>query len=71
MCKRFTYFLLIAGVFLLALNLYAQPEKMVLFEQHTGAWCGWCVDGTHKLEQVMEAYPDKVIPVKIHSGDGK
>ncbi|NIA04142.1 MAG: Omp28-related outer membrane protein, partial [Nitrospiraceae bacterium] len=43
--------------------------KRVLFEQHTGNWCGWCVDGTYKLDQILEKHPGVVIPVKFHSGD--
>lgn len=44
-------------------------DKIVLLEQFTGAWCGWCVDGTYIMDQILEKYPDNVIGVKIHSGD--
>jgi hypothetical protein len=47
---------------------FSEPIKRVLFEQHTGTWCGWCVDGTYKLEQILQAHPDVVIPVKLHNG---
>ncbi|MFC1793052.1 Omp28-related outer membrane protein [Planctomycetota bacterium] len=43
--------------------------KNVLLEQHTGAWCGWCVDGTVVMDEILELYGDQVIGVKIHSGD--
>ncbi len=43
--------------------------KNVLLEQHTGAWCGWCVDGTVKMDEILNLYPDQVIGVKIHNGD--
>jgi hypothetical protein len=50
--------------------LYAQaPVKRVLLEQYTGAWCGWCVDGSVVMEDLMERYPDQVIGLKIHQGD--
>ena len=43
--------------------------KNVLLEQHTGAWCGWCVDGTVVMDEILELYGDRVIGVKIHGGD--
>jgi hypothetical protein len=43
--------------------------KNVLLEQHTGAWCGWCVDGTVMMDEILELYGDQVIGVKIHGGD--
>jgi hypothetical protein len=43
--------------------------KNVLLEQHTGAWCGWCVDGTVKMDEILDLYGDRVIGVKIHNGD--
>jgi len=43
--------------------------KNVLLEQHTGAWCGWCVDGTVVMDEILELYGDQVIGVKIHGGD--
>ena len=43
--------------------------KNVLLEQHTGAWCGWCVDGTVVMDEILELYGEQVIGVKIHSGD--
>jgi thiol-disulfide isomerase/thioredoxin len=43
--------------------------KRVLLEQFTGAWCGWCVDGTVIMDSLLKMYPDQVIGVKIHNGD--
>jgi len=43
--------------------------KNVLLEQHTGAWCGWCVDGTVRMDEILALYGEQVIGVKIHSGD--
>ena len=48
---------------------YSQPAKRVLLEQFTGAWCGWCPDGTVFLDSILAKYPDKVIGVKLHYGD--
>lgn len=44
--------------------------KKVLLEEFTGAWCGWCVDGHLRVEQMMAATPNRIIPVMVHSGDG-
>jgi hypothetical protein len=43
--------------------------KNVLLEQNTGAWCGWCVDGTVVMDEILELYGDQVIGVKVHGGD--
>ena len=42
--------------------------KNVLLEQHTAAWCGWCVDGTVVMDEILDLYGDQVIGVKIHGG---
>ncbi len=43
--------------------------KNVLLEQHTGTWCGWCPDGSVKMDEILDLYGDQVIGVKIHNGD--
>jgi hypothetical protein len=58
----------IAIVVLMTAGTNAQI-KNVLLEQHTGAWCGWCPDGTVKMDEILELYGDQVIGVKIHGGD--
>lgn len=45
------------------------PVKNVMVEEHTGAWCGYCVDGSYHLELLSGTYP-WVIPYAIHQGDG-
>jgi thiol-disulfide isomerase/thioredoxin len=47
----------------------ATAEKNVLFEEFTGEWCGWCVDGTVILEELMEENPNRVFTSAIHIGD--
>ncbi|MBK8876645.1 MAG: Omp28-related outer membrane protein [Bacteroidia bacterium] len=44
--------------------------RKVLLEYHTAAWCGTCPDAFSKRDQVMNAFPGKVIPVEIHQSDG-
>jgi len=45
-------------------------EQRVLIENHTGAWCQWCPNGTVYMDKVMEANPGKVIGIKYHQSDG-
>jgi hypothetical protein len=52
----------------IAVETIAQT-KNVLLEQHTGVWCGWCVDGSVMMDEILELYGDQVIGVKIHNGD--
>ncbi len=44
--------------------------KKVFLEDYTGAWCGWCPEGTVILEGLEQQYPDVIIPVANHNGDG-
>lgn len=44
-------------------------KRRVVVEDHTGAWCGWCVRGTQTLRDLLEQYGDDFIPVAIHNGD--
>jgi len=50
------------------ISLDAQVKR-VLLEQHTGAWCGWCTDGSYVMDKLIEKYPDRVVGVKWHNGD--
>ena len=68
MKKLSTLFLAIAMIAFITVGTNAQV-KNVLLEQHTGAWCGWCVDGTVKMDEILDLYGEQVIGVKIHNGD--
>ncbi|TAL67266.1 MAG: Omp28-related outer membrane protein [Bacteroidetes bacterium] len=72
MHSKITKFVSTSFVILIAfvISVYSQPVKRVLLEQHTGAWCGWCVDGSYIMDQLLEEYPDQIIGVKVHNGDG-
>lgn len=62
--------MLAAAVVLMAANVSANAQiKNALLEQHTGAWCGWCPDGTVVVDKILQMYGDRVIAVKIHAGD--
>ncbi|MFM7773647.1 MAG: Omp28-related outer membrane protein, partial [Candidatus Kapaibacterium sp.] len=51
-------------------NLHAQnPARAMVIEDHTGAWCGWCVRGNQVAEDLHAQYGDRVIPLAFHNGD--
>ena len=43
--------------------------KKVLIEEFTGAWCGYCPDGAHRLENIIDLNDGNVIGVSLHNGD--
>jgi hypothetical protein len=43
-------------------------DKFVVIEDHTGAWCQYCPDGTVVLEGILDAN-DRVIGVGVHNDD--
>lgn len=54
------------------LNTISAPQAYttrVLLEQFTGCWCGYCVDGALKLEELVDVHNGKVIATSIHQGD--
>ncbi len=68
MQRRSTLLFTMAAIAVMSVTTTAQI-KNVLLEQHTGAWCGWCPDGTAMVDEILELYGDRVIGVKIHNGD--
>jgi len=42
-------------------------KRRVVVEDHTGAWCGWCVRGTQSLRDLKTEFGDDVIAVQIHN----
>lgn len=49
-------------------NNYTAPRH-ILFEEGTGAWCGYCPDAHLVLSQAKSQYGDKVIAVSYHNDD--
>lgn len=45
------------------------PGKMVLIEEGTGTWCGWCPRGAVTLERMKSNYSQFSIGVAVHVGD--
>ncbi len=58
----------VALFLLFSLTAHSQVKR-VLLEKFTGAWCGWCVDGTYIMDKIIEEHPDRVIGVEHHFGD--
>jgi len=56
-------------IFLSITSISFAAEKVVLLEQFTGAWCGYCPDGSYRMDQIIAANPGKVIGVRFHTGD--
>jgi hypothetical protein len=44
-------------------------NRMVLIEEFSGAWCGYCPDGEAILEDILADHPDEVIALAFHEGD--
>lgn len=47
----------------------ANITTKVLIEQLTGTWCGWCVDGTLTMNNLIAANPNKIVGAVVHDGD--
>lgn len=45
------------------------PDKMVVVEEGTGTWCGWCPRGAVFMDLMYATYPDLFIPIAVHNGD--
>lgn len=45
------------------------PPKMVVGEEGTGTWCGWCPEGIVVMEHMAETYPDTWIGIAVHNND--
>ena len=45
------------------------PPKMVVGEEGTGTWCGWCVMGIVYMDSMNMKYPETWIGIAVHNGD--
>ena len=50
-------------------NTKAEGKKVVLLEQFTGTWSGFCVGASLVFDEILEQYPEQVIGVKYHNRD--
>ncbi|MFT5822653.1 MAG: thiol-disulfide isomerase/thioredoxin [Crocinitomix sp.] len=49
--------------------IVAAAGRVVIGEEATGTWCGWCPRGAVFLEQMAHDYPDHFVGVAVHNGD--
>ena len=61
--------LILLTVIFVTTSVFAKVPRRMLMEDHTGAWCGWCVLGNQAMEEMIMKYPDNFIPVAVHNGD--
>lgn len=47
----------------------AKPGRMVVAEEATGSWCGWCVRGNVLMEYMYDHYADNFFGITVHNGD--
>ena len=45
------------------------PSKMIVGEEGTGTWCGWCVRGHVFMDSMAMKYPDTWIGIAVHNSD--
>jgi len=45
------------------------PERMIVLEEFTGAWCGWCPRGPITYRDVIHPTYPNVILAALHNGD--
>jgi hypothetical protein len=45
------------------------PNKVVVGEEGTGTWCGWCPRGMVGMEYMEEEYGEDWIGIAVHNGD--
>ncbi|MBO4753898.1 MAG: Omp28-related outer membrane protein [Bacteroidales bacterium] len=43
--------------------------RVMVAEEGTGSWCGWCVRGLVGMAYMRETYPDTFIGIGVHNGD--
>lgn len=52
------------------LNEGAGYTQNIVAEEGTGNWCGWCPAGIVMMEWLKEKYPDNVMRIAVHAGNG-
>lgn len=51
------------------LGVVPAAHKMVVAEEGTGTWCGWCPRGTVLMDYMAHDYERHFIPIAVHNGD--
>ena len=47
-------------------NMQTSFPRKTAVEEGTGNWCGWCIRGIVKMEQMKEKYPDSFVGIAAH-----
>lgn len=50
-------------------NVTTGTAKYTLLEEGTGTWCGYCPDGSQRLQQTVEPTHPREITASFHNGD--
>ncbi|MCF8448936.1 MAG: T9SS type A sorting domain-containing protein [Taibaiella sp.] len=61
--------LMIAGSSFAQSNVTTGGMKYTLLEEGTGTWCGYCPDGSQRIQQDVEPSFPRCIAVAFHNGD--
>ncbi|MEA3503858.1 MAG: Omp28-related outer membrane protein [Bacteroidota bacterium] len=64
-----TFSLLIFALSLTTVNAQQVEREMVILEEGTGTWCGYCPDAADAIHQLLENGAD-LAPIAYHSGSG-
>lgn len=51
------------------LGVVPAPGRVVVVEEGTGTWCGWCPRGTVMMDFLAEEHPDHVAAIAVHNSD--
>ena len=45
------------------------PQRVVVIEEKTGTWCGWCPRGLIGMDDMTSQYPNTVAGIAVHNAD--
>ncbi|MGB0177511.1 MAG: choice-of-anchor J domain-containing protein [Owenweeksia sp.] len=43
--------------------------RIVVIEEKTGTWCGWCPRGAVGMDYIANKFPNTTIPIAVHNAD--
>jgi thiol-disulfide isomerase/thioredoxin len=66
--KRLLMLIVLVSIAQFSFPAHAAVKKLV-FEDLTGAWCGYCPRGPIEMEALKAVYPNNVIIITQHNGD--
>ncbi|MGB0176525.1 MAG: T9SS type A sorting domain-containing protein [Owenweeksia sp.] len=45
------------------------PQRVVVIEEKTGTWCGWCPRGLIGMDDITKMFPNTVAGIAVHNAD--